>query len=294
MENTNNAAVEITKLTPAELEMIAVKRQQDELKKKEDEVRKQVQHEKNIVIEKEKIAKFISSMETQRVATHNFLSQLKALKMEESIPRYSLLEEDKEQKFELYDYEGNEKKVYFTESVPFILTKIAVKEGYSIKVEEYFTSSSSWSTRRESHGHRMFLCGAGWEVERKALKNPKTMNDKIQSLVDSQIYRKEQQQQKSTAREQALELLTAKYPNTIITHDYSISSHNRGRDHSTTEFYKVTFENGLCVKFTYSLDMAIKENEETKVKVSLYGFEGISSLKLDNVIEALKNIEKQA
>lgn len=290
METTNKPQEQVI-LTPTEIEMIRIKREQEELKAKEAETKKQLQREKSIKDISIRREKFVASVTAQQNATEQFLAELNTNVVSH---KYEITKTDRKEEFILWDYMADEKDengyskrdVYFNETLSYEVFGLnVIGRNIKIEVKEYFKSTgySSYSRKHVSQGFRMYF-----QHENKAIKVAKTIIDKVFDKINTEDRNKVIVADKGTAKEMALVELTNRYSEAEITHDSNwVSSGQRGY---TTDFYKVKFANGLVVKFTYSLEKAVKENEETFVKINYYGIESYGSIDKINMIEVLKNL----
>jgi len=98
MENT-------IQLTEAELEMIKLKREQDELIAKQKEVEKQIKRQKYIDDINKSIEKFKKEKQTEKSVVEGFLNTLNSF---HTLPVYELITKTHSKQFKLYDWVDGE------------------------------------------------------------------------------------------------------------------------------------------------------------------------------------------
>lgn len=255
-QNTEN--VQGLTLTPAELEMIQIKREKEELAKKEAEAKEALRKEKEKAEAEIRRANIIKEAEKQNQATQDFLAELN--------------KEAKDHQYEIIEREGLEQTKTLLIGV--------VGQEIKIQVKEYFQRGHSYFSKSKSMGFRMYF-----GYENKALKNAKTVVAKVSDMISAAKRKIASEEQKATAKELATALLTQKYEGASI--EPYTQYHYYGRNgavSSRTELLKVTFANGIKINFSYGMN-----GEE--VYVEYYGIAGgITKDNSEAVINALKNV----
>lgn len=261
--------MENIQLTESELEMIRLKREQEELKAKEDELKKQIKRQKDIDYQLKKIDEFKASNVRKYEETIIYLNELNKFHKE---PKYELVTRELTKNFQAYDYISmDEKDVYFNEDVKYnshhiqrIGTKITIdiesasrKKGYST---EYY-----WALR----------------YDYKNYKSAKTVDDKINEKLAIIEEEKKQKQAQLSAQETVEAELKQKYPEAIIEHhsEWVRISHYRNGGYSQN-YFKVMFNNGLMLKCCYYNDG--RYNSEVKYLNNV--------MSQEELIELVKNL----
>jgi len=236
--------MENIQLTESELEMIRLKREQDELKAKELELNKQIKRQKQIDYQLKKIDEFKASNARKYEETIIYLNELNKFHKE---PKYELVTRELTKNFQDWDYneKGDDKVFFFNEDVKYnshhiqrIGTKITIdvdsasrKKGYST---EYY-----WALR----------------YDYKNYKSAKTVDDKINEKLAIIEEEKKQKQAQLSAQETIAAELKTKYPEAIIEHhsEWVRISHYRNGGYSQN-YFNVVFNNGLLLKCCYYND----------------------------------------
>jgi hypothetical protein len=290
----NNTQTPEIKLSAAEIEMIQIKRQKEELAAQEAAAKKKIENEKSIEAKKKEIATFLLFCAERFNAVMMYFNQLEAIDL-----RFKITETKRTKSFECYNWikcynwitneaGKDEKEIYFTEEVPYNDYEITF-EGLTdiIIVEEHMVSSKSRSlySRPTNEGFKMALKYGDNKYYKVAQTVATKLIDKSNELVKKNQYA----QTKSTAKEQALVFLTNEYPEAEITHDTKWNPGHQGFNKRSSSpgydvaFYKVKFANGMTFKFTYGM-------MDVKLHITYYGMEGVSDSNIGKVINALKGI----
>lgn len=246
-------------LTPAEIEMIKVKREKEELEAQMIALKKQAEIEKNIELKKKAIERFKNECKEQRHQAELFKAEFDKI----APGQYFLVKKDHKQNFEGYEYLGDDKKeYYFQELVEEIIYEIQRKgttERMEVKLHTVY-SNDKWNSRVTN---KYWALEYGWN---KFYKIAKTVHTKIEEKLAVKRREEELKKNTATAKETVLEKLTKKYPGTKIEFREKINSNfirNGYRNGSyrswTTNHYVVTFEHGLQIEFQFYEDGRIGE-----------------------------------
>ena len=286
----NNPSTEAITLTPAEIEMIRIKREQEELKAKEAETKKQLEREKSIKEIGIRRESFISNVKTQQNATEQFLAELNINAVSH---KYELTKTERTEQFILWNYkieaeDKYEKETYYNEPLTYEIYGLnVVDRNIKIEVKEYFKSTgySSYSRKQVSQGFRMYFI-----YENKAIKVVKTIIEKVNDKISSEDRKKVQIQETSTAKELALAELKKRYPEAELTADSKYTSYGHKNGGYTTDLYKVKFPNGFAIRFSYCLEKPTEEKGQVGVALSYNGIESYGTVDTNKMIEALKSL----
>lgn len=244
-------------LTPAEIEMIKVKREQEELEAKERALKRQAEIEKEIEICKQRIITYKKECETQRYQATLFKEEFDKI----APNSYSLIKISKSETFEVYRYKlkpeggsSDKKEFFFEEKVNEEEYKIQ-RNGTNETMEVRFHIIYDTSTYRARPKNQYWAIEYGWN---KFYKKAKTVHEKIEEKLAKQQREQKHKENKATAKETVLADLTKRYPGTRITfkEEYRSTYNGRGYRKSydtnwTETYYHVEFENGLMIRFRF-------------------------------------------
>ena len=242
-------------LTPAELEMIRVKREQFELAKKEEEAKQAIQLEKDIKAKEEYITKTIAKDAEQIAAAKAYQAELGGM--------YAVqIKEWEEEVKVMGDYinreEGFDRHTLWSKTFT-RQTAWIVRGSYKIKVEEQITYSSKWSSRSKwyshgtSQGYKMYISGPGldWKQERRAYARVTKVNEVIKAAIDKIDYERKMAEAKKNAVQTTVDRFTAEYPDAEVTTDKGWESGYGSRKYISTPYdiVRVKFANGCSISY---------------------------------------------
>ena len=228
-------------LTPAELEMIKVKREQDALALKKAEAEKALHLEKAINGKKSWIETWTKADTSQIKAAKDYLAEFAS-------NQYTLEIDAKTDEAKVMD---NDEVVW---SEKYLRQTAVIKRGaYKIRVTEYRTYSSKWDSKGTFKGYRMYVSGPkiDFKQESRAYARVSTVNQIIDDAI-KQIEREQYMEQcKKDAVRTTVEQMQAKYPKAIVEVGYEFTKSYGPRYQTPTKFdtVKVTLENGVSVKY---------------------------------------------
>jgi hypothetical protein len=238
-------------LTPAELEMIALKREQAALVAKHDATVKAIQLEKEIQAKKDSIAANKKKDQEQIAAARKYL-------LDFDTTQYSLdIKTSQAVAQVMGDYidkeNGFDRHILWSEVYERQSAVISHKGGQKVKVDEQIVYSSSWRSKGESKGYKMYICGPGIEYkqEQQALSRVKSVMEKIKTANDSIEYTKKKEENKRNALQVTVDRFKAEYPDAEVTTDYSYDRGN-ARSYSSGERYDIVrtkFVNGAQISY---------------------------------------------
>lgn len=267
------------KLTPAEEKLIVIEREKKELADKEKQAKKLVENEKKIKELDQEVIKFEAENIQQKLATRDYLA-----KLETAYPgKYVIVESERfEKKFEAYNYEYVEsksvKEVLKEQTLTFTFLCIAYKEQskfiIEVKLHRIRKSGSSYYGPGE---YMMFIQGMGWEQEKRALKNIKTVNEKIVDKIDTEIRQAKREKDQQSDLDQLFEIISVEYPKA------QIEKKTFHSQYSNTKGVEAIFPNGVTIQYT-------SRNIEGKLKVDIYRISTDSNLDAIKITNALKNL----
>lgn len=252
------------KLTDQEMEMIRIKREQDELKKKELDLKQQEKRSKDIMSSEKAVERYLAEDQQYVKASKDFYE-----KFEKAYPgQFELVElEDYQKTEELYDHERDDqgktkedadgyliKNVYW--SKPYSLKNYEIKynkdKKYTIKIEAHKTYTTYGSYKGQEWV--MKLKGlAGWKDEQKNLKSVKTIKDKIDEDIASKERKVSAEQREKEGLQFMLDYVKEKYKDEKP--EVKIEAKGR-RDYKNnwveSRYVSAKFLNGLKVDYNYN------------------------------------------
>ena len=242
-------------LTPAELEMIALKREQEVLAAKHTETVKAIQLEKDIKAKQDYITATKNKDAEQVKAAKNYLIAFDH--------QYSLdIKTWKETVQVMGDYinkdNGFDRHIEWSEEFERQSASISHKYGQQIKVEEQIVYSSKWSSRGTSKGYKMYISGVGieWKQQGQALSKVKSVMEKITAAIDKLDNARKREENKKNALQTTVDRFKAEYPDAEVTTDYgyesSYDSRGRRSNYSNGERYDIVrtkFVNGAQIAY---------------------------------------------
>jgi hypothetical protein len=261
-------------LTPAELEMIALKREQEVLAAKHTETVKAIQLEKDIKAKQDYITATKTKDAEQVKAAKNYLIAFDH--------QYSLdIKTWKETVQVMGDYidkdNGFDRHIEWSEEFERQSASISHKYGQQIKVEEQIVYSSKWSSRGTSKGYKMYISGVGieWKQQGQALSKVKSVMEKITAAIDKLDNARKREENKKNALQTTVDRFKAEYPDAEVTTDYAYDKGYGSRNYSGGERYDIVrtkFVNGAQISYRvypdgslsrYSFNLPGAKDEDT-------------------------------
>jgi hypothetical protein len=258
-------------LTPAELEMIKVKREQEALVQKEIAAKKALQLEKEIADQKERITKITIKDAAQVKACQDFNVEFDN--------QYSVViktwEEIAVVKGEYIDPEhkdGNyERETFWQGAIARQSATIYHKAGYTIQVEEQIVYSSSWRSTGTSKGYKMYVSGPGIEYkqERQALSRPSSVMEKVKKAMEKVAEEIAYKNKQKVALQTTVDKFKAEYPDAEVTTDKGWErGYSRSYSGGTTyDMVRVKFVNGAQIAYRVYADGSL-----SRVSFNLPGY----------------------
>lgn len=250
-------------LTPHEIEMIKLKREQDENAAKQKAIEKRIAQEKSIEKEKAKIKAF-SEIQTRK----NILAETAVVKfnsLNKNIPdQYELVKVDREKRFECYEYNRSEKEVFWYETVKYVDITIHPKQLTGTYHDITITD------------------GMNFNYDYKVYKAYKALNDRIMTKIRSIDYEKVRASNLESAKSTVKEILQAKYPEATLVYDKDyvrVPTSSSYYIHS----YVATFPNELRIQFRFD-ENGIITNSIIK---------NMSDFDVDSIIDFCRTLSKQ-
>ena len=241
-------------LTPAELEMVKLTRQKEELAAKEATLQAQADLEKKIAAKESEIHKAIASDKAQIAAATEYFKGFDSA-------QYTLEFIKKMETFKVIDYRAEGQPILWSEEIERQTAVIKSKDGYMVTVKEQFVSTS-W--RSHSRGWKMHVSGPGlsWKDNDKALSRVTTALGKINAAKEELAKKAKQDQNKKNALAVTVDRLTAEYPDAKITVSYEYDrTYRRGRITLGDKYdmISITLKNGICVHYRVWADGSLSQ-----------------------------------
>ena len=246
-------------LTPAELEMVALIREKEALAKKEAEAKKALELEKDIKAKQDSIAANKKKDSEQIAAARKYLLDFDTTQYSLDIKTW---EETAQVTGDYIDKEnGFDRHILWSEVYERQSAIISHKDGQKVKVEEQIVYSSSWRSRGESKGYKMYICGPGIEYkqEGQALSRVKSVMEKIKAANEGIESKRKHEENKKNALQVTVDRFKADYPEAEVTTDRGYErAHGRSyADGTTYDMVRVKFVNGAQIAYRVYADGSI-------------------------------------
>ena len=243
-------------LTPAELEMVALIREKEALAKKEAEAKKALELEKEIKAKQDSIAANKKKDQEQVAAARKYLLDFDTTQYSLDIKTWN---ETAQVTGDYIDKEnGFDRHILWSEVYERQGAVISHKDGQKVKVEEQIVYSSSWRSRGESKGYKMYICGPGIEYkqEGQALSRVKSVMEKIKAANEGIESKRKHEENKKNALQVTVDRFKADYPEAEVTTDRGYErAHGRSyADGTTYDMVRVKFVNGAQIAYRVYAD----------------------------------------
>ena len=224
-------------LTKEELELIQAKRQEEEKKAEARKAQIQSDIDKRLA----DIAKYRDADDKQIAATLAFAKELGS--------RWSVQSTKRPEKVRVYD----NGEVVWEESFERETATIWYGKFY-VNVQEHIVYSSSWSRHGTNKGFKMYLGGpeVDYKYNSKPLSNAKTINKKVDEVIEAGIAKIEAQKKQLTAVESTIAKMQELYPEAEVTSDkgwYQPSSYNRRAQGYAFDQVHIKLANGIKISY---------------------------------------------
>jgi hypothetical protein len=246
-------------LTPAELEMIALKREQEVLAAKHTETVKAIQLEKDIKAKQEYILATKKKDQEQVDATRKYLLDFDGTQYSIDI---KIWYETAQVMGDYIDKDnGFDRHIEWSEVFGRQSASISHKYGQQIKVEEQIVYSSKWSSRGTSKGYKMYISGVGieWKQQGQALSKVKSVMEKITAAIDKIDNARKREENKKNALQTTVDRFKAEYPDAEVTTDYGYeTSYDSSGRRSYSSFSNGDRYNLVQIQFVNGARIAYK------------------------------------
>ena len=256
-------------LTTQEIEMIKLKREQEENAAKQKAVAQQILRDKEIEKAKSNIEKFIELQKRKNEWAKT--SVVKFNSLNKGGNQYELIKVDRDKVFECYEYSyaqtGNTKKIYFSETVKYTHIEIhPVWFGVSNYFDIEITDDLNFN----------------WKS--KVYRAHKTLNEKIIDLILEKQTEKTKAEQLESALETVKATLQEKYPDATL-------EYNKEYIRSTYKYMKSYYANSYTLTFPNGLQVQFKYNENGIISNGV--IKNMSDFNVDSIIDFCRTLSKQ-
>lgn len=246
----------ITELTPAEQQLILLKRQEEELERQKQEVQKTLRTEQATLKGVSKIRELLTADQAQKEAAYAFLKELGTGWMPQVTNTPSSHEEFEYETVTRPDgKQGSEKVILFHEDFTRSTTYLT-NGNFIIKVKPHYKTEGKYCPKSVYQGYKMFLSGPGvdWKQENKPLKDAKTANKKVQEYIDSQSSARQLIIKREAAVSKTVNDLLGKYPGADVQTYIEWETPKWEKRGSEVDYVKLTLPNGITVKYKVYVD----------------------------------------
>ena len=239
-------------LTPAELDLIQVKRQQEELAAKEAEAKNRVAIENEIKRAEIQVQGYLKKDAEKVEAAKEFATLVAGSKVvtETTNKQYTSV------------YGGKTIK-----AIDYVETKVHLTlNGYTIQVNEHIVYGK-WSYRGSSKGYKMYVSGPGidYKTSNRGYKNGKKVVELIEETIEQRQAQELHKNKQKNAVETAVADLTKQFPTAKVEsgRGYRINHYaSPSNRHYEYDKIDVTLENGIQIEYQVYAD-----GELSRVKV---------------------------
>ncbi len=226
-------------LTPAELEMIQVKREQEELAAKEAAAKKQLAIEKEIARATQHVEGYKSKNAQQVKAAEEFAKL---------IPTATYHVDTAERTVNAYYSSEVIETLTYVESTPYMMLN-----GYRISIAEHVVHKQ-WNYRGSSKGYKMYVSGPGidYKTSNRGYKNTKKVVELIEDTIEARKAQELHKNKQRNAVATAVANLTEQFPTAKIISGRGCKINPYGSPSNRyTEYDEivVTLENGIQVNY---------------------------------------------
>jgi len=246
MEIKNQPNMSELTLTPAELELIKIKREQEALKAREAEAKKQKRFAEQIIKEQTRIAKLESTQNLQVAAAKRLAGELGA--------DFTVKIQYSKNTAVVKDYDTDPATIVWSQEYTLPSARIVHSSGkYFVSVSEHVVYSSRWDSRGTSKGFKMYVSGPeiDWTQERRAYTRTSKVKEVIKTALQTAQDKIDLELKKKSAVETTVQLMNEKYPKATVEVGYDFTKVYGSKYQVGTKFdtVKVTLENGVAVKY---------------------------------------------
>jgi hypothetical protein len=240
-------------LTPVEIEMVKIKREQEALAKKEAELKRKAALEKEIAEKMAHINKLLEKDRRQVKAAQDFCMAL-------GVNLYSIVAKNIPGEWEITEYTNPtdpksndfEREVVWSHKTD--RTVVHIERGsYKILVEEHIVYSSSWSRTGSSKGYKMYISGPGFDYadEKRGYSKAATVHERIEQAITREKMHAALVAKKKNALQNTVDMMQNKFPDATVTVGYGYVK-NYNQKYTAGDRYDtaiVKFINGVSMEY---------------------------------------------
>jgi len=258
----------VMELSPAELEMISLKREQEALAQKEKAAKEALQLEKDIADKKAYIAKVTKEDVAQVRAVRDFNVEFDN--------QYSVAVKTWDETVNIFgsyiDMDNSmDRHILWSELFQRQSATIVHKGGYRIQVSEQIVYTSRYSSRGTSKGFKMYIDGPGIDYLKssKAYARVSTVMEKIKEAQDKVQAEIDLKNKQKSSLQTTVDKFKAEYPDADVTTDSGWErSHGRTYSGGTSyDMVRVKFVNGAQIAYKVYADGSL-----SRVSFNLPGY----------------------
>lgn len=261
--------MEAIQLSPAEIKLIQIKREQEELAAKEAELKKAAKLEADIIQQQKHIAKLLAQDAEQINAAKAYAKELGK--------DWEVIVTQNNQEFKVegeYINPEDPKACDWKREVEWshisvrqsAIIRYAKDQTFKVEVKEHWVSSRR-SYRSSNKGYKMFLYGPSvdYKYQNKAITKAKTINEKVAELIESKRVQLEIKQKQKSAIETVVDKMQALYPDATVFKDQGCEKAGYGRRVNYISYDRVTisFTNGVKIAYKVYTDGSLGRKEVT-------------------------------
>jgi len=245
--------------TEAEVRMIQLQREQEELAKKEADIKKAIEIEKSTKKAEDRIVAHQKKDECQVSKATEYLNEL--LKHDSGYEINIRVSSQTEKVTGDYINPDNpkesnyEREILWSKEYERRNAGITYK-GYRISVDEHIVHDSSWSRHGSSKGYKMYISGPSVEYaqERRAYTRAAKVHEVITNTIKSIENKKLLEEKKKDALTATHERIKGLYPDAEVTTGYDYErSYNNSRQYTVGERYDT-----ITVRFPNKIQLVYK------------------------------------
>jgi hypothetical protein len=241
-------------LSPAELEMIKVKREQEILAKKELDAKKAIQLEKDIKLTEERIAAHRKKDESQINEATKYLHEL--LKHDPGYKSNIQVTTDTEKIYGEYLESTTKYEREILWSKEYERKNMCITYmGYKVTIYEHIAYGNGWKSRGTNKGYKMNISGPSMDFtqERRAYTRASKVHEVITNTIKSIESKKQLEEKKKDILTSTCEKIKELYPDATVTTGYDYERDFNRYKNSGARYDTITVLFTNKVQVTYKL-----------------------------------------
>ncbi len=225
-------------LTPAEIEMISIKREKEELEKKEKDLKIKLELQKSICESEEYIVRVQKKDKEQVEKTKQFAKQLGE--------GWEIKLTQRTETQTVYSPGGFEKEnVFWCKEFERVIATI-VKDDCKVEVQEHFVRENKYSRNTTNKGYKMFLtCGY---IPGQSYVRASKVNEIVNDRIDQRELKEQYENRKREARDSAITKTETLFPTAGVEHKH-VHRYHHGKNGRMVDILEITFDNGVFQEY---------------------------------------------